>query len=102
MAYRLPLLNYGSHACNPPPPARPPSPPAPSPQVVLTNMPADHFQEVEAQTFPGREHSEGVKVPLTRVLYIEATDFRLKVRRGNILRLTCPHPSFLATPSLLR
>ncbi|KAG2447630.1 hypothetical protein HYH02_007548 [Chlamydomonas schloesseri] len=47
-------------------------------KVVITNMAADHFQEVEAQTFPGREHSEAVKVPLTRVVYIEATDFRLK------------------------
>ncbi|GFR51525.1 hypothetical protein Agub_g13941 [Astrephomene gubernaculifera] len=47
-------------------------------KVVITNMPADHFEEVEARTFPGREGSEAYKVPLTRVVYIEATDFRLK------------------------
>lgn len=50
-------------------------------QVVITNMPEAHFEEVEAKTFPGRDNSESYKVPLTRVLYIESTDFRLKVRR---------------------
>ncbi|GIL78897.1 hypothetical protein Vretimale_110 [Volvox reticuliferus] len=47
-------------------------------KLVITNMPEDHFEEVEAKTFPGRDNSESYKVPLTRVVYIEATDFRLK------------------------
>ncbi|KAG2491132.1 hypothetical protein HYH03_010575 [Edaphochlamys debaryana] len=47
-------------------------------KVVITNMPEAHFEEVEAKTFPGRDNSEDYKVPLTRVVYIEATDFRVK------------------------
>ncbi|KXZ51794.1 hypothetical protein GPECTOR_11g237 [Gonium pectorale] len=47
-------------------------------KVVITNMPEGHFEEVEAKTFPGRDGSESYKVPLTQVVYIEATDFRLK------------------------
>ncbi len=42
-------------------------------------MPEGHREEVTAQSFPGREASQGYAVPLTRVVYIEDTDFRVKV-----------------------
>lgn len=44
-------------------------------RVVITNLPDDHFEEVEAKLFPGRSE-EGYKVPFTKVIYIEDTDFR--------------------------
>ncbi len=49
-------------------------------------MPEGHVEEVEAKTFPGRDNSESYKVPLSRVVYIEATDFRLKVRGAGLGR----------------
>lgn len=45
------------------------------PQVTLTNLAADHFEEVEAKHFPGRS-DDTYRVPFTRTVYIEATDFR--------------------------
>ncbi|PRW56443.1 glutamine--tRNA ligase [Chlorella sorokiniana] len=44
-------------------------------RVVITNLPDSHFEEVEAKYFPGRGE-EGYKVPFTKVVYIEETDFR--------------------------
>lgn len=44
-------------------------------RVVITNLPEGHYEEVEAKVFPGRSE-EGYSVPFTRVVYIEATDFR--------------------------
>lgn len=44
-------------------------------RVVITNLPDDHMEEVEAKCFPGRSE-EGYKVPFSRVVYIESTDFR--------------------------
>lgn len=54
----------------------------PPTQVTISNMPEGHFEEVEAKTFPGRDNSESYKVPLTRTVYIESTDFRTKVTHG--------------------
>ena len=44
-------------------------------RLVITNLPDDHYEEVEAKIFPGRSE-EGYKVPFTKVVYIEDTDFR--------------------------
>ena len=44
-------------------------------RVVITNLPDAHYEEVEAKYFPGRSE-EGYKVPFTKVVYIESTDFR--------------------------
>lgn len=49
--------------------------PAGATQVVITNVPEDHFEEREANVFPGRT-DETYKVPFTKVVYIESTDFR--------------------------
>ena len=46
-------------------------------KVVIKNLPEDHFEEVDAKVFPGRS-DEAYKVPFTRVVYIESTDFREK------------------------
>uniref|UniRef100_A0A7S0R5T3 glutamine--tRNA ligase n=2 Tax=Chlamydomonas leiostraca TaxID=1034604 RepID=A0A7S0R5T3_9CHLO len=46
-------------------------------KLVITNLAEDHFQEVDAKVFPGRSE-ESYKVPFTRVVYIEATDFKEK------------------------
>lgn len=46
-------------------------------KLVFANLAPDHFEEVEAQRFPGRDGS-AYKVPLTRTAYIEATDFRVQ------------------------
>ncbi|KAL6782008.1 TSQ1 [Auxenochlorella protothecoides x Auxenochlorella symbiontica] len=44
-------------------------------RITITNLAEGHREEVEAQDFPGR--GGGVyTVPFTRVVYIEATDFR--------------------------
>lgn len=50
-------------------------------QVVITNLPENHFEEKEASVFPGRSE-ETYKVPFTRVVYIEATDFRETDSKG--------------------
>ncbi len=53
---------------------REPSPHPPSPcQVVITNLPESHQEEVQARRFPGRSE-DTYSVPLTRVVYIESTD----------------------------
>lgn len=44
-------------------------------KVVITNLPEDHYEEVEAKRFPGRS-DETYKLPFTRVVYMEATDFK--------------------------
>ncbi len=44
-------------------------------RVRLTNLPADHYEEVEAKRFPGRTE-DGYVVPFTAIVYMESTDFR--------------------------
>ncbi|GAB4821823.1 hypothetical protein N2152v2_008869 [Parachlorella kessleri] len=44
-------------------------------RVVIINLPEDHFEEVEGKKFPGRSQ-EGYPLPFTRVVYLDATDFR--------------------------
>ncbi|CAD7697335.1 unnamed protein product [Ostreobium quekettii] len=44
-------------------------------QVIITNLPDDHYEEVVAQRFPGRK-GDTYKVPFSKIVYIEATDFR--------------------------
>jgi glutaminyl-tRNA synthetase len=44
-------------------------------RVVVTNLPDDHLEMVEAKDFPGRS-DVGYAVPFSKVLYIEATDYR--------------------------
>lgn len=44
-------------------------------QVVITNLPESHYEEVDASVFPGRSE-QTYKAPFTRVLYIEQTDFK--------------------------
>lgn len=46
-------------------------------RVVLTNVPEGRVEAVRALHFPGRAES-GYDVPFSRVVYIEATDFRLE------------------------
>ena len=48
-------------------------------QVVLTNLPESHLEHFEARCFPGAKSSrsgEVYSVPLTRVVYLEETDFK--------------------------
>eukprot|EP00879_Flechtneria_rotunda_P019505 GHRR01020487.1.p1 GENE.GHRR01020487.1~~GHRR01020487.1.p1 ORF type:complete len:115 (-),score=24.15 GHRR01020487.1:112-456(-) len=47
-------------------------------QVVLTNVPEQHSSTVRGATLPGRPESEPYPLPFSRVVYIEATDFRLQ------------------------
>ena len=63
--------------------------PPPPLQVVITNMAADHVEHVEAKAFPGRPDSASYKVPFSQVVYIEATDFKPKVRR------CAPYPTWV-------
>ncbi|GMH32257.1 hypothetical protein BSKO_00091 [Bryopsis sp. KO-2023] len=44
-------------------------------KVVISNLPDDHMEEVSAKVFPGRTE-ETYKVPFTKVVYMEATDFK--------------------------
>ena len=44
-------------------------------QVVISNYPEGQVEEVEAQLFPGREGGS-YRVPFSRVVYMEQTDFR--------------------------
>ena len=67
----------------PPPPTcftlPPPFPLPPTIQVVLTNLPESHLEHFEARCFPGAKSSrsgEVYSVPLTRVVYLEETDFK--------------------------
>mmetsp|Transcript_1018 Transcript_1018/g.3575 ORF Transcript_1018/g.3575 Transcript_1018/m.3575 type:complete len:779 (+) Transcript_1018:84-2420(+) len=46
-------------------------------KVVIVNMPEDHIEELNA-TYVLGDKSKDYKVPLTRVLYIEQSDFRMK------------------------
>lgn len=46
-------------------------------QVVLTNVAESHIEQMQALHFPGRADS-AYTVPFTRVVYIDATDFRLQ------------------------
>ncbi|KAL4852916.1 Glutamine--tRNA ligase [Chlorella vulgaris] len=50
-------------------------------RVVITNMPDNHQEVVQASLFPGRT-LETYGVPLTRVLYIERSDFRAQDVKG--------------------
>lgn len=50
-------------------------------KVVIENLPDDHFEEVEARVFPGRTE-ETYKVPFTKVVFIERTDFKMEDERG--------------------
>jgi hypothetical protein len=47
-------------------------------QVVLTNVPEQHSATVQGATLPGRPESSSYGLPFSRVVYIEATDFRLQ------------------------
>mmetsp|Transcript_9586 Transcript_9586/g.20421 ORF Transcript_9586/g.20421 Transcript_9586/m.20421 type:complete len:801 (+) Transcript_9586:112-2514(+) len=44
-------------------------------RIVITNLPESHFEECDAKVFPGRSE-DSYKVPFTRVVYIEETDFK--------------------------
>ncbi|KAK9832832.1 hypothetical protein WJX81_005150 [Elliptochloris bilobata] len=50
-------------------------------RLVLTNLAADHREEVAAKVFPGRSE-DTYAAPLTRVVYIEQDDFREEDSRG--------------------
>lgn len=50
-----------------------------TPQVVLTNVPEQHCATVSGATQPGRPENQPYPLPVSRVVYIEATDFRLQV-----------------------
>jgi glutaminyl-tRNA synthetase len=47
-------------------------------QVVLTNVPEQHCAIVSGATQPGRPENQPYPLPVSRVVYIEATDFRLQ------------------------
>ncbi|KAF6264766.1 tRNA synthetases class I, catalytic domain-containing protein [Scenedesmus sp. NREL 46B-D3] len=47
-------------------------------KVVLTNVPEQHSSTVQGATLPGRPESSSYDLPFSRVVYIEATDFRLQ------------------------
>lgn len=47
-------------------------------QVVLTNVPEQHATTVSGATQPGRPENAPYPLPFSRVVYIEATDFRLQ------------------------
>jgi len=52
-------------------------------KLVLTNVPADFQQDVDALVFPGRkEETSTYRMPLTKELWIEASDFREKDEKG--------------------
>jgi glutaminyl-tRNA synthetase len=52
-------------------------------RIVITNLPEDHYEEVEGKHFPGKSDDDGgYKLPLTRVVYIETTDFREEDEKG--------------------
>ena len=44
-------------------------------KIVLTNLPAAHFEELPAQNHPQRPEMGSRMVPFSRELYIESTDF---------------------------
>ena len=46
-------------------------------KVVIDNLPDGHIEQVDAKVFPGRSE-EVYKVPFTKTVYIESTDFREK------------------------
>ncbi len=63
-------------------------------KVVLTNLPADYFEEFDAVNNPNQPESGTRKVPFTRELYIEAEDFMevpppkyFRLRPGGEVRL---------------
>lgn len=47
-------------------------------KVVLTNVPEQHSSTVQGATLPGRLESQAYDLPFSRVVYIEASDFRLQ------------------------
>uniref|UniRef100_A0A061SG32 glutamine--tRNA ligase n=1 Tax=Tetraselmis sp. GSL018 TaxID=582737 RepID=A0A061SG32_9CHLO len=50
-------------------------------KVVITNLDEGHYEERDASVFPGRSE-ETYKVPFTRVVYIESSDFRESDSKG--------------------
>eukprot|EP00798_Chlamydomonas_sp_ICE-L_P030329 gene30329-35322_t len=50
-------------------------------KVTITNLPESHFEEFDAKVSPGRSDAT-YKVPFTRVVYIEATDFKEADEKG--------------------
>ena len=50
-------------------------------RISISNLPKNHFEEVEAKVFPGRSE-EAYKIPFTAVVYIEETDFKEKDEKG--------------------
>jgi hypothetical protein len=72
---------------------------------VIDNLPDDFKEEVKALDFPGRSE-QGYTVPLTKVCYIESTDFREKDAKdyyglapGKSVMFRCGHAPFLRLPS---
>eukprot|EP01023_Acetabularia_acetabulum_P009293 TRINITY_DN14145_c0_g1_i6.p1 TRINITY_DN14145_c0_g1~~TRINITY_DN14145_c0_g1_i6.p1 ORF type:complete len:414 (+),score=50.65 TRINITY_DN14145_c0_g1_i6:40-1281(+) len=51
-------------------------------KLVLANVPDDFCKQCEAHTFPGWEKDSVYKVPLTKTVYIEQSDFREKKDKG--------------------
>jgi glutaminyl-tRNA synthetase len=46
--------------------------------VVLTNVPEQYSSTVSGATQPGRPENQAYPLPVSRVVYIESTDFRLQ------------------------
>ncbi|KAF8065733.1 Glutamine--tRNA ligase [Scenedesmus sp. PABB004] len=68
-------------------------------KVVLTNVPEGEARTVSGATLPGRPESESYGLPFGRVVYIEASDFRLADAKdyyglapgkSGMLRYACP------------
>ncbi|KAJ3167501.1 hypothetical protein HK101_011766 [Irineochytrium annulatum] len=69
-------------------------------KVVLTNLPENHYESIEVPNKPRDDAMGSHKVPFTRVVYIDASDFR-ETEDPNFKRLTLggsvgllnvPHP----------
>ena len=63
-------------------------------KVVLTNLPENHFEELPANNHPKRPEMGSRKLPFSRVIYIERTDFMedpprrfFRLRPGGEVRL---------------
>ena len=50
-------------------------------KVIIDNLPDDHIEHVDAKIFPGRS-DDVYKVPFTKVVYIESTDFKEEDVKG--------------------
>ena len=75
---------------------------------VITNLPEDHVESVHALDFPGRGDA-GYAVPFSKVVYIEATDFKVKDEKdyfglapGKAIMLRCALPNWCFVSISLR